>query len=178
MSTNTALLVIDVQAGVVGDAASHREEVLSNIKLLLERARSSGTPVIYVQHNDPWMEVGTPDWEILPAVKPRAGEPAIRKEAPDSFHETRLQEELAARGIKRLVIAGAQTQMCIDSTVRRAVADGYDVLLAGDAHTTDDSETLPAEKIVAFFNETLDGFWAGEHKVKVQPTSEIQFASA
>ncbi|HEX6557725.1 MAG TPA: isochorismatase family protein, partial [Ktedonobacteraceae bacterium] len=100
------------------------------------------------------------------------------KEAPDSFHETRLQEELAARGIKRLVIAGAQTQMCIDSTVRRAVADGYDVLLAGDAHTTDDSETLPAEKIVAFFNETLDGFWAGEHKVKVQPASEIQFASA
>ncbi len=124
------------------------------------------------------MEVGTPDWEILPAVKPRAGEPAIRKEAPDSFHETRLQEELAARGIKRLVIAGAQTQMCIDSTVRRAVADGYDVLLAGDAHTTDDSETLPAEKIVAFFNETLDGFWAGEHRVKVQPASGIQFASA
>ena len=180
MNTDTALVVIDAQIGVVGEAY-HHDEVLDNINLLLDRARSSGTPVIYVQHNEPKggeLEPGTPKWPIHPAIAPREGEPVVQKASPDSFHETHLQEELAARGIKRLVIAGAQTQMCIDSTVRRAVADGYDVLLAGDAHTTDDSETLPAEKIVAFFNETLDGFWAGEHKVKVQPASEIQFASA
>ena len=175
MNVDTALLVIDAQMGVVGEAYQH-DEVLENIKLLLDRARTSGTPVIYVQHIDPWMEPGTPLWQIHPTVAPHEGEPAVQKKSPDSFHETRLQEELEARGIKRLVITGGQTQMCVDTTARRAVAKGYDVLLASDAHTTEDSETLPAEKIIAFYNETLNGFWAGEHKVRVLPASEIDFA--
>lgn len=176
MSTDTALVVIDVQMGVVGEAY-HLDEVLENINLLLDRARSSGTPVLYVQHNEQGgMEPGEPLWQIHPAVTPREGEPTIQKESPDSFHETRLREELEARGIKRLVITGSQTQMCVDTTVRRAVGLGYDVLLASDAHTTEDSETLPAEKIIAFYNETLNGFWAGEHKVRVQPASQIYFA--
>ncbi len=177
MNAKTALVVIDVQMGVVGEAY-HRDKVLDNINLLLDHARSSGTPVIYVQHNEPGMEPGEPLWQIHPKVAPREGDPAVQKKSPDSFHETRLQEELAARGIKRLIICGAQTQYCIDTTVRSAVAHGYDVLLGGDAHTTDDSETWPAEKIIAFFNETLNGFWAGEHRVRVQPASEIQFAPA
>jgi nicotinamidase-related amidase len=176
MSTDTALVVIDAQIGVVGEAY-HHDEVLENIQLLLGRARSSGTPVLYVQHNDPgFMKSGMPLWQIHPAVTPREGEPVIQKESPDSFHETHLQEELEARGIKRLVITGGQTQFCVDTTVRRAVAAGYDVLLASDAHTTEDSETLPAEKIIEFYNETLNGFWAGERKVRVQPASEIDFA--
>jgi len=176
MSKDTALVVIDAQMGVVGEAYQH-DRILENIRLLLDRARSSGTPVLYVQHIEQGgMEPGTPLWQIHPAITPHEGEPAIQKESPDSFYETRLQEELEARGIKRLVITGGQTQYCVDTTVRRAVAQGYDVLLASDAHTTDDSQTLPAEQIIAFYNETLNGFWAGEHRVRVQPTSEIHFA--
>lgn len=175
MSTDTALVVIDAQIGVVGEAY-HRDEVLENIQMLLGRARSSGTPVLYVQHNEPAMKPGMPTWQIYPAVTPREGEPVIQKESPDSFYETSLQEELEARGIKRLVITGGQTQYCIDTTIRRAASAGYDVLLASDAHTTEDSETLPAETIIAFYNETLNGFRAGKHKVWVQPASEIYFA--
>ncbi|HEU5375678.1 MAG TPA: cysteine hydrolase family protein [Ktedonobacteraceae bacterium] len=176
MSTDTALVVIDAQIGVVGEAY-HHDEVLANIQMLLGRARSSGTPIIYVQHNEQsGMEPGTPLWQIHPTVTPREGEPIVQKESPDSFHGTRLQEELEARGIKRLVITGGQTQYCVDTTVRRAVAQGYDVLLASDAHTTEDSETWPAEKIIAFYNETLNGFWAGGRRVRVQPSNEIHFA--
>src|SRR6266487_4175973 len=152
MSADTALVVIDAQIGVVGEAY-HHDEVLDNINLLLDRARTSGTPVIYVQHNEPKggeLEPGTTKWPIHPAIEPR--------------------------GIKRLVITGGHTQYCVDTTVRRAVAQGYDVLLASDAHTTEDSATLPAEKIIAFYNETLNGFWAGEREVRVQPASEIHFA--
>ncbi len=176
MSEKTALLVIDAQIGVVGEAYQ-RDEVLENINLLLERARSNGTPVIYVQHDAPKgspMEPGGPAWPIHPAIAPRPGEPVVRKESPDSFHHTRLQEELEARGITRLVITGGQTQYCVDTTARRAVAQGYDVLLAGDAHTTDDSETIPAEKIIAFYNETLDGFWADKRRIFVRPSREIE----
>jgi nicotinamidase-related amidase len=176
MSVDTALVVIDAQVGVVGEAY-HHEEILENIQLLLDRARSSGTPVVYVQHNGLGeMERGKPLWEIHPKVFPREGEPIIQKRAPDSFHGTRLQEELEARGIKHLVICGGQTQYCVDTTVRRAVAAGYDVLLAGDAHTTDDSEIWSAEQIIAFSNQTLDGFWAGKQRVRVRPVREIHFA--
>lgn len=177
MSEKTALVVIDAQIGVVGEAYQH-DEVLENIHLLLDRARNSDTPVIYVQHNDPeggMLRPGEEQWPIHPSIAPRDGEPVVQKESPDSFHDTRLQKELEARGITRLVITGGQTQYCVDTTLRRAVAQGYNVLLASDAHTTEDSETLPAEKIIAFYNETWHGFWAGEHRVRVQPTREIQF---
>ncbi len=176
MNMDTALVVIDAQNGVIGEGYNH-DEVFENISLLLDRARNSGTPVIYVQHNEPvYMEPGMPSWQIHSSITPHEGEPVVQKEAPDSFYETNLQEELEARGIKRLVITGGQTQMCIDTTVRRAVGLGYDVLLASDAHTTDDSETWPAAKIIEFHNETLNGFWAGERRVRVQPSSEIRFA--
>lgn len=177
MSEKTALVVIDAQIGVVGEAYQH-DAVLENINLLLDRARSSGTPVIYVQHNDSqgnYLVQGSPYWAIHPTITPQEGEPVVQKMSPDSFHQTSLQGELEKRGITRLIITGGQTQYCVDTSVRRAVAQGYDVALASDAHTTDDSETLPAEKIIAFYNETLNGFWAGEHRVTVQPAREIEF---
>lgn len=176
MSEKTALVVIDAQVGVIGEAYQ-RDEVVKAINLLLKQARESGTPVIYVQHNDSkgnYLVQGSPYWPILQAIEPQEGEPVVQKMSPDSFHETSLQAELEKRGITRLVITGGQTQYCVDTSVRRAAAQGYDVVLASDAHTTDDSETLPAEKIVAFYNETLNGFWAGEHQVKVQPAHEIE----
>lgn len=177
MSNDTALVVIDAQIGVIGEAY-HTAEVLANINLLLARARASSTPVLYVQHNGSVgsdLEPGAPKWPIHPAITPQEGEPVVQKESPDSFHDTRLQAELTTRGITRLIIAGGQTQYCVDTTVRRALSQGYDVLLASNAHTTEDSETLPAKQIIAFYNETLHGFWAGEHVVRVVPAGEISF---
>ena len=177
MSADTALVVIDVQVGLM-EECSGSDAVLNTINGLLERARDSGTPVIYVQHDGPKgdsLEVGTPGWHIHPAIAPREGEPVVRKESPDSFHHTRLQEELEARGITRLVITGGQTQYCVDTTSRRAVSQGYDVTLVSDAHTTSDSRTIPAETIIAFYNETLNGFWAGERVIRVKAASEVSF---
>lgn len=178
MSNETVLLVIDVQVGIMQDAY-RRDEVLRNINLLLERARVSGVPVVYVQHNEQGseLELNTPGWQIHPAIAPRAGEAVVHKESPDSFYHTRLQEELQALGSKRLVIVGAQTEYCVDTTVRRAVSQDYDVLLASDAHTTFSTKTLSAEQIVAFHNEVLHGFSAGEHAVRVRPAAEIAFGS-
>jgi nicotinamidase-related amidase len=175
MSSEIALLVIDVQGDVVG-TAYHKDEVVRNIQKLLEQARERGVPVIYVQHDGSQDLVPyTPGWQILPEVVPRADEVVVRKESPDAFHQTRLQEELEARGIKRLVIVGGQTEVCVCSTARRAVSLGYDVLLVNDAHTTIDSRTLSAAQIIAFYNEALNGFWAGDHVVRVHPTREIIF---
>ncbi len=177
MSTDMAVVVIDVQAGIMANAY-HSAEVLENIKNLLGRAREAGVPVIYVQHASPAgqdLEINTPPWQIHPTIAPLAGEVVIGKESPDSFHSTQLQTELEKQGIKQLVIVGAETQFCVDTTTRRAVSQGYDVLLVSDAHTTSYSPTLPAEQVIALHNETLNGFWADENVVRVRPAAEIVF---
>jgi len=177
MSTDTALLVIDVQVGLMKDAY-RRDEVLQTIKFLLERAHDSETPVIYVQHDGPSgddLEVNTPGWQLHPTIAPREGEIVVRKESPDAFYQTRLQEELQELAIKRLVVIGGQTEYCVDTTTRRAVSQGYNVVLVSDAHTTFDNKTLTAAQTIAFCNETLNGFSAGDHVVRVRSAEEVVF---
>jgi nicotinamidase-related amidase len=180
MSKETALLVIDVQVGVVdwSEPAEEKSRVLARINDLLSRARASNTPIIYVQHDGyaggP-LAVGSPGWEIHPAIAPADGEMVIRKRASDAFYETPLKSELDERGIKRLVVTGCRTQYCVDTTVRQATVMGYDVTLARDAHTTADSEALTAAQIIAHHNETLDDFGTDDHVSLVKESSEITF---
>src|SRR5215210_1102199 len=114
MINDTALLVIDVQKGMLEDHPVYQaEELLATISDLLAKARSAQVPVIYIQHNggpDHPLEPGSEGWPIHPAIAPDEGEPVVGKATPDSFHETTLQAELAARGITKLVVAGIQTE--------------------------------------------------------------------
>ncbi len=177
MSKKSALVVIDVQVNVVKDAFNS-DQVLDNITTLLARARGSGTPVIYVQHESregDGLEAGTPGWEIHPAISPCQGEPVVQKRACDSFHQTSLQHELEQRGIDHLVVVGAQTDYCVGTSVRRATTCGYDVTLVSDAHTTEDNEILTAEQVIAYHNALLDGFRTESYTITVKPTSEITF---
>jgi nicotinamidase-related amidase len=182
VSANTALLVIDVQVGLVdsdGVQPAHKgEQMLEKINRLLVAARATGTPVIYIQHDGDAggrLEAGSLGWAIHPAIAPAEGELVIRKRASDSFLETPLQRELAAQNITRLVITGMRTEMCVDTTSRRAISLGYDVTLVADAHATVDSEVLPAAQIIAHHNYTLDGFGTDEHEIAVRLASEVSF---
>ena len=151
---------------------------MPNIKVLLRQARSSGIPVFFIQHDGPKghpIEAETAAWAIHPSVRPQNGEPVIRKKACDSFFETRLAEELQTAEISHLIIAGAMTEYCVDTTCRRAVTLGYDVTLAADAHLTRDTPDLTAAQIIAHHNLLLDGFDAGIHSIKVTPAGEISF---
>lgn len=175
----TALLIVDVQVGIVDGFSAYRgAEVLDQINILLDRARASGTPVIYVQHDggdDHPLKPNAPAWQIHPAIKPRDAELIINKRSSDSFFETPLKRELEARGIKHLVVTGCMTEYCVDTACRSAVAHGLDVTLVSDAHTTIDNSVLKAEQIIAHHNALLDGFDAGTHSVTVKPTESIEF---
>ncbi|MFY9648094.1 MAG: cysteine hydrolase family protein [Terriglobales bacterium] len=184
-AAKTALLIIDVQRGILEDPTLARkkeidlalDETVTHIAALIEKAREMSVPVIYVQHDGGRghrLESGTSGWPIRSEVAPRAGELIIHKSAPDAFFETSLAGELAARGITRLVICGCMTQYCIDTTVRRAVSLGYDVVLVADGHMTADLGELTFEQIIAHHNAALDGFDAGEHEVRVCPWAEIR----
>src|SRR5258708_29226428 len=153
MSADTALVIIDTQVGLV--AGSYQgEEIVARISTLVEQARANDHPVIYVQHDGPkghGLEAGTPRWHIHPAITPQAGELVVHKGSPDSFYQTNLQEELEKRDIKRLVIVGGATEYCVDTSVRRAVSQGYDVTLVGDAHFTYDGGEFSPAPIICFF---------------------------
>jgi len=174
--------VIDVQVALVeggGEQPAYAgEQLLTNINRLLIAARAAGAAVIYVQHDGDTggrLQPGMPGWAIHPAIAPGASDLVIRKRASDSFYETALQQELATRGIKHLVITGMRTEMCVDTTSRRAISLGYDVTLVADAHATVDSEVLPAAQIIAHHNDTLDGFGTDAHEIAVRLSSDVSF---
>jgi nicotinamidase-related amidase len=134
---NAALMVIDVQNGVV--AGGHgRDGVIGNINALVDKARAEQVPVVWVQHCDEGLEEGSDDWQIVDELSPGDGEPVVRKSYGDSFEATELEDVLAARGVGRVVVTGAQSDACIRATLHGALVRGYDVTLVGDAHTTED----------------------------------------
>ncbi len=151
---NTALIVIDVQNGVVAEA-HERDAVVANIAELVERARREDVPVVWVQHADDGLERGSDDWRIVPELQPAADEPLVEKQYGDSFEATDLEGVLAGLGVGRLLVVGAQTDACIRSTLHGAFTRGYDTTLVGDAHTTEDQSEWGApspDKVIAHTN--------------------------
>jgi nicotinamidase-related amidase len=134
---NAALLVVDVQNGVVAEAYQ-RDAVVANIGTLVERARREGIPVVWVQHEDEELVPGSDNWRIVPELAPGDGEPLVEKLFGDAFEDTILESVLADLGVGRLHVVGASTDACIRSTIHGALVRGYDTALVSDAHTTDD----------------------------------------
>lgn len=167
-----ALLIIDVQNGMFEEGVFNGENLLQNINHLITKARAANTPIFYVQHNEAQggsLEYGTKGWEIHPDLSPKTEDMIIQKTTPDSFFNTSLDEKLKSRGIENLYITGIQTELCVDTTCRRAFSQGYRVTLVSDAHSTFDSEELTAQQIINHHNNTLCWF------ADVQPSGAIRF---
>jgi nicotinamidase-related amidase len=152
---NTALVIIDVQKGVV-EGAHERDAVVANINTVLDKARRAGAPVIWVQHNSEELQQGTEPWQYVDELVRKDGEPLVHKQYGDSFEETELEDLLAERNVGRLVVTGAQTDACVRSTLHGAITRGYDATLVGDAHTTEDPSQwgapLDAAQVIAHTN--------------------------
>jgi len=151
---HTALLVVDVQNGVVANTHD-RDNVIANISTLVERARAQQAPVIWVQHADDHVIHGSDEWQYVSALQRLESEPLVHKRYGDSFEDTSLESELARRGVGRLVVTGAQTDGCIRATIHGAFVRGYDTLLVSDAHTTEDFSEYglpPADKVISHTN--------------------------
>ena len=139
---NTALLVVDVQNGVV-EGAHQRDAVVANVASLVEKARRERVPVVWVQHlSEASWRTGATNGGIVPELTPDEAEPLVEKEYGDSFEDTTLETVLSHLGVGRLLVAGAQTDACIRSTLHGALVRGYDATLVSDAHTTRGPERL------------------------------------
>jgi nicotinamidase-related amidase len=165
---NTALLVVDVQNGVVSEA-HERDAVVANIGSLVDKARREQVPVVWVQHSDEDLSRGSEDWRIVPELAPDGAESLVEKSYGDSFEDTDLETVLSGLRVGRLIVVGAETDACIRSTLHGAFARGYDATLVSDAHTTGDRTEWgapPPDQVIAHTNlywtyQTAPGRTAG-----------------
>jgi nicotinamidase-related amidase len=173
----SALLVIDFQNGLIatepppGDAAN----VTARINALTSRAREAGVPVVFIRHEDEELIPDTHAWQLIDALDVRADDPIVDKLSCDSFHNTELEALLERLGAERLVICGYASEFCVDSTVRGAVAHGYPVTLAADAHTTHDKPHADAASIREHHNTTLASIGSYGVPIVAVATEQIDF---
>jgi nicotinamidase-related amidase len=175
-----ALLIIDVQQALCTgeEAAFDMRNVLERINTLAAKARAAGAPVVLVQHEEAEgpLQHGTDGWQLTEGLSTDPGDIRIRKQTTDSFHRTELHAALQQQGVTHLVVCGLQSDFCIDSTVRRALALGYEVVLAADAHSTVDNRVLTASRIIAHHNATLGNIGSYGCRVRIVPTAEVTLA--
>jgi nicotinamidase-related amidase len=175
---NTALLVIDVQNGVVGGAYD-RDAVIANVASLIGKARDAGVDVVWVQHNSDDLQRDSEAWQFVAELQRDDAEPLVQKAYADSFEDTDLESVLAGRGIGKLFVSGAQTDECIRSTLHGAIVRGYDATLVGDAHTTEDLSEYGApspDKVIAHTNLYWQYHTAPGRSAGTVSTSEVDFA--
>jgi nicotinamidase-related amidase len=175
---HTALMVIDVQNGVVARSIN-RDATVATIAALVDRARAEKVPVVWVQHSDDEaLTQGSEAWQYVPELRRRDDEALVPKRYGDAFEATDLESVLAERGVGRVVVTGTQTDECIRATLHGAFVRGYDTTLVSDAHTTEDLSEWgapPPDKVVDHTNLYWQ-FQAGPGRTaEVVAAADLQF---
>jgi nicotinamidase-related amidase len=147
IDSTAALVIIDLQKGVVAMAASlGGKEVVHNSAELARAFRKRGLPVVLVNVDKPAagrtdaprrsLDGLPPDWtEIVPELEPHATDHRVTKRAPGAFLGTNLDAYLRQRNATQIVLTGISTTAGVESTARSAFDLGYNVVFASDAMT-------------------------------------------
>lgn len=161
---DTALLVVDVQEALVAEHPEREEEFLCLLRRLISFCRKDGVEVIFVRHDDGEgsdLEAGSPGWQVCSALSPAANEQIFDKRFNSAFLETGLDGYLREHGVSRLILAGMQTEYCIDATCKSAFERGYTVLIPEGATTTFDNGPIAADVLCEFYERRIwDGRFA------------------
>jgi nicotinamidase-related amidase len=177
----SALLIIDVQQALCSGegAAFESRRVIDRINTVSAKARAAGVPVFLIQHESPDgpLAHGTEGWKLAEGLDARPADVYLRKKATDSFHNTELQDLLRQHAVKELVICGVQSDFCVDTTTRRALALGYPVTLVSDGHSTVDNGILTAAQISAHHTATLANIMSFGPRVTPQLAGDIRFTA-
>ncbi len=174
-----ALLIIDVQQALCTGpyGAFEAARVLQRINQVSKAARAAGAPVVLIQHSAPGgvLAQGSAGWQLAQGLDVEPSDVRLGKLATDSFHNTELHSLLQARGVTQLVVCGLQSEFCVDTTTRRAMALGYPVILVADGHSTCDNGVLSAAQISAHHNTTLANITSFGPRTMAVPAAEIRF---
>lgn len=175
----TALLIVDVQNGVV-EHAHERDRVIANIATLVDKARQQQTPVVWVQHSDESLPRGSKAWKLVAELERGEGEPLVEKSYGDAFEDTELAAVLSDLSVGSLIVAGAQTDACIRCTLHGALVRGFDAMLVSDAHTTEDHTQWgapPPDSVIAHTNLYWTYQDAPGRTAGTSETAEVNFTA-
>lgn len=179
MSKNAALLVIDMQQGLCeGTCQAHGAlALIGHINALAKMARAAKAPVFWVHHEeqDGVLQLGAPGWQLAKGLQTQTSDVMVRKTTPDAFLRTGLERLLKTHGVDTLVICGLQTQYCVDTTTRRALALGYPVELVSDGHSTMDTPHFSAQQIIQHHNETLSRIESFGSRARLVAAQDVSF---
>jgi nicotinamidase-related amidase len=153
-----ALMVVDVQQMLIDSHPYREAELLHEIRVLIDHARANGVEVVYVRHNedDPkGLLLGSPAWQVHAAIAPESGEKIFDKRYSSAFKDTGLDEYLRGKGIKTLVIAGMQTEYCIDATIKSAFERGYELYMPEGGSTTYNNKLATADRLVSYYEKDI-----------------------
>jgi nicotinamidase-related amidase len=167
---HTALIIVDVQRSLLEDETWDAERVLGRVCKLESAARAAGTPIFYVMDSRV-----APHAELHARLSPRESDTRITKTSCDAFLGTTLQADLEARSVRNLIVCGLHTDFCIDTTCRRAASLGYQVTVVEDAHSTFERDYISAEKVIEHHNRILADYSAGDGRVSVVRSDQVEF---
>ncbi len=176
----TALLVLDVQLGALA-ATVRRQQVVTNIQLVVDRARALGVPVIWTRHGDQHLPAGSEQWQLVAELRPLDSEALLDKAYSDAFEESELENVLTRLRVGRLIVVGAQTDECVRATLHGAIVRGYDAILVRDAHTTEDQQQwggIPPEQVITHTNLYWTHHLAPGRTAGTVETGAVDFSDA
>lgn len=169
---NIALMVIDMQEGLVKDHPYNERKVIENIQKLLKTARENNLEIVYVRHDDGQgtdLAYGTDAWQVYSEIKPEKGEYIVEKTYNSAFHKTDLREYLNNKNIDTLVLTGMQTEYCIDATLKSAFDYEYEIIIPEETNTTFDNEYMTGGNLYEFYNYKI---W-NKRFAKVMPVEDV-----
>ncbi|WP_409305579.1 cysteine hydrolase family protein [Peribacillus sp. SCS-155] len=156
-----ALLVIDAQQALIEGneqepGVLEKERLVDTINAVVDKALQNNVDIVFIRDRDVSNGDG-PGFQIHKNITVPSDAAIFDKAATNSFYGTKLNVYLKEKGIEHLVIMGCKTEFCIDSAVRTATMNNFDVTLVGDGHSTSDSKILPARQIIMHHNSILHG---------------------
>ena len=152
-----ALIVIDIQEGLVKLNPYDAKNFISNTKAIIQHFRNQNIEVIFFRHSEDegLLAMGSDNWQVYHELKPKENEIIFNKYYNSIFKETELKEYLDKKNITDVTFTGMQAEFCIDTSVKVGFEYGYNITIAEDAISTFDNNHLPADKILSFYKEKI-----------------------
>ncbi len=166
MSKNSALLIIDMQCGLLKKQVHKKQELINNVNRIVSLFASKELPVILIRHtNNSFSRKNTDDWQIDSSISSMAQSVLFDKSHSSIFKEKPFTSYLKDKNISTLVITGLVSNGCVQAACLDAKKHGLSAILIGDGHSTFHKD---AEKTIISWNSKLQ-----EEGIKVISTDEF-----
>lgn len=153
------LLVVDTQKGITDERIFAFEQIRSNIKKLIAKARENQVEVVYVRHDDgpgTGFSVGDEEFEIYEEFAPMEDEVIFDKLVNSALHESvGLLDYLRGQNEKEIMVVGLQTNFCIDATIKSGFDQGFRMIVPAYANSTFDDEYMKKDVCYHYYNDFI-----------------------